>query len=290
MSSREGSLAAAAWAMLLWCAPPASAHPAWGIVVDEDGVVFFTDVTTNSVWRRAPDGQLSRLARGLHSHPLWFDRESGLLYGEHVWWNETEQSWGRYFWSLTRAGSVERVAAVPEHLQWVTDRHGGARYRPEGARVLRVDPDGGSDVVGGDPFAGLERPSGSVNSIALAPDGSLYVADSGYRRVWKLRPEAELERVRQTGWLWAPMGVTLTEEAMYVLEDRPNGPAMILSFWAGPRVIRVGSGGPEPLVVVAGEGRAALIAVAGLALLVIVAGIVGFRRWRRSRLIDPSRP
>jgi hypothetical protein len=277
---RQGLVPLPLCAALLAAPALARAHPAWGIVVNEAGTVFFTDVNTNSVWMRTSDGRLTRLARGVHSHPLWIDRESGWLYGEHVWWNQSGNRFDQHWWKLDPSGgTLERVSSLPEGLQWMVDSH-GTRYRADAGRVHRVSPEGEASVVGGDAGGGFTGAPVSVNSIAVAADNSLYMADPENRCVWLIRPGERARRVYTPERLWTPTGVAVSGTLVYVLEDRPNGPAVLLNYWEGPRLTRVAGGGAEVVVIVDESREELVLGAAGMVLLMTL-GVVGVRTWRR---------
>jgi hypothetical protein len=275
-------------AALLGASAGAYAHPAWGLVVNRAGTVFFTDVNTNSVWMRTSDGRLTRLARGIHSHPLWIDQAEGWLYGEHVWWNEHEKRFDHYWWKLDSGGRLEQVSSLPDGLQWAADSH-GTRYRADGARIQRVAANGEAGVVGDDSFGGLIRAPGHVNSVAVAPDRSLYVADSDNRCVWVIRPGEQARRVYTPERFWMPTGVAVSGTTLFVLEDRPNGPAVLLNYWAGPRLMRVTEGRAELVVVVDESREEVVVGVAGIILLTAL-GVAGVWKWRRRPRVPRKEP
>jgi len=95
--------------LILLAARSASAHPAWGILVDPQGRVVFSEVTTNSVWRVEKDGGLVRLVTGRHSHDLFQDGQ-GALHGEHVVYDQAR--WLRSTWRLDPSGRFE-TPSVP---------------------------------------------------------------------------------------------------------------------------------------------------------------------------------
>jgi len=71
-----------ALAVIAGFAVVAMAHPSFGIVVGQDGTVYFTDVLHHgrgTLWALRPDGRLDTLAKDLHAHSLAID-ENGLIY------------------------------------------------------------------------------------------------------------------------------------------------------------------------------------------------------------------
>src|SRR5262245_27905825 len=122
-------------AVALSLAPQVSAHPAWGIVVDSQKRIVFTDVGQNAVWRVEADGRLTRLASGVHSHDLWIDVADDTLYGEHVYYVETERRFDGFKWRLTRDGTLTRIAEIPEGVQVAIDRQ-GVVLRSDGLRMI----------------------------------------------------------------------------------------------------------------------------------------------------------
>ncbi|HEY6403257.1 MAG TPA: hypothetical protein VI479_17685, partial [Blastocatellia bacterium] len=230
-------------------APLAPAHPAWGIVVDSQKRIVFTDAGTNAIWRVETDGRLTRLASGVHSHDLWIDAADDTLYGEHVYWIEAEGRWDGYKWRLLRDGTLNRIAEIPEKVKDVIDRQGMA-LRSEDLRLVARHIDGETKIVGGDPFAGLPHKPDSIRGFTIADDGSVYVADSQYRVVWKVSAGGSPEPFYRSSYLWTPTGVAAEGNSIYVMEGRPDGPRAILSFLAEPRVIRI-RGGARPELVMA---------------------------------------
>ena len=45
-------------AQLALIADDTFAHPAWGIVIDKQGQIYFSDVVTDTVWKLSKDGRL----------------------------------------------------------------------------------------------------------------------------------------------------------------------------------------------------------------------------------------
>lgn len=83
------------------------AHPGIGIVMDNEGNVFYTDLI--HVWKISPDGTRTIAVKNVHTHELYLDA-NGDLYGEHEWYEgEATDKWGNYVWCLSKDGVLEKV-------------------------------------------------------------------------------------------------------------------------------------------------------------------------------------
>ncbi|MBX2828221.1 MAG: hypothetical protein KTR22_08665 [Flavobacteriaceae bacterium] len=82
------------------------AHPGIGIVMDEEGNVYYTDLV--HVWKITPDGTQSIAVEAGHTHNLYLDA-NGDLYGEHEWYEgEETDRWGNYVWCLSKDGVFDK--------------------------------------------------------------------------------------------------------------------------------------------------------------------------------------
>ena len=70
----------------------------------------------------------------------------------------------------------ESVLAQPDGTLWTSDGRGG---------VTRINPDGSQQFIGG--------MGGEPNGLAMAADGSLYVANIGTGTIQRLRPDGQVE-------------------------------------------------------------------------------------------------
>ena len=70
----------------------------------------------------------------------------------------------------------ESVLAQSDGTLWVSDGRGG---------VTRINPDGDQQFIGG--------MGGEPNGLAMAADGSIYIANIGTGAIQKLRPDGEVE-------------------------------------------------------------------------------------------------
>lgn len=279
--------------LILLAARPASAHPAWGIVVDPQGRVVFSEVTTNSIWRVEKDGELVRLVTGRHSHDLFQD-EHGALYGEHVIYDRGR--WLRSNWRLDPSGRFETPSALPsdvvraqrisENLAAVNARvwgPGGELYVTDGQAARRIDRDGRVTTLGGDPLAGVshgEHPR--LLGFAVTPTRTLLVADADHGVVREIAPGFDVVELFRSGPLWSPAGVTVAPDGdVYVLESRPENLLMLLERigpWA--RVRKWKGDGLETVAVAGGWGRTVVVGtVLTLAALILI--LLRQRAWRR---------
>ena len=65
------------------------AHPAWGIVVDENRNIYFADIAHHqrgAVWKLTAEGELKLLLRNFHAHNVSLDKEGRLVtsHGENT--------------------------------------------------------------------------------------------------------------------------------------------------------------------------------------------------------------
>jgi len=80
------------------------AHEGWGIVVDRQGQIYFSDIPTNTIWRITRDGILERVLNK-HSHTIVLG-EDGSIYG-------TQEHYA------AAVGSVWRIAPDGGYIAYV---------------------------------------------------------------------------------------------------------------------------------------------------------------------------
>lgn len=178
-------------AVIALCAFPsggASAHPAWGIVVDRNNQIYFSDLET--VWRIDARGKLTVFRAGVggrHTHDLNVD-EAGNLYGADNSYEPSTQKFFSAVWKMTPAGGFSYLLAPtddpPEGTSIWRDRDGNTyhatNYPERELLVLKRTPKGdvtalvGSSKVLRDYRQGVPY---SVGGMALGADGALYLAD-----------------------------------------------------------------------------------------------------------------
>lgn len=166
-------------------APQARAHPAWGIAVDRQGQVYFSDLEI--VWKIDAQGRLSVFRAGVggrHIHDLNTD-DAGNLYGAD---NSYEPATRRFFsalWKMTPTGGFSYLLAPtddpPAGTSIWRDREGNtyhaANHPGRELLVLKRTPGGNVNVLVGSGDAAREYRQGvpySVGGMALDAAGTLY--------------------------------------------------------------------------------------------------------------------
>lgn len=166
---------------------PASvlAHPAWGIAVDRQGQVYFSDLET--VWKIDAHGKLSVYragAGGRHVHDLNTD-EAGNLYGVD---NSYEPETERYFsgvWKITAAGVFSFLLPPtdnpPAGTSALKDRDSNTyhvtHYPESELLVLKRTPNGVVTALVGNRNAARDYRQGvpySAGGLTFGMEGSLY--------------------------------------------------------------------------------------------------------------------
>jgi dipeptidyl aminopeptidase/acylaminoacyl peptidase len=188
MDSRQimlgGSARTVFFLALIFSARIAAAHPGVGIVQDNRGNIYYTDL--KQVWRITPDGQKSVVVRNVHTHELVLDAQDN-LYGEHLWYEgERTDRWGHYVWRRSPDGRVEKIFGPRQGFLYDYRDFSFLRdaadnlyfFVAEGGktRIVRRSPDGIFTDIASTTF-------NNMRWKAAAPDGTLYVVD--FRGGWK---------------------------------------------------------------------------------------------------------
>jgi hypothetical protein len=176
----------------LCLARAAVAHPSWGIVVDGNNQVYFSDLET--VWKIDAKGKLSVFRAGVsgrHIHELAID-EDGNLYGADYSYEPATKSYINAIWKMTPAGSfnyiLEPTKELPRGMSILRDRVGNTYYVEQNNHLKRETllvkrtPDGRVSVLAGGAYGhadgqGAQAKFSSIVGMAFGPDGSLYLAD-----------------------------------------------------------------------------------------------------------------
>ena len=195
-----------------------------GVAVDDGGVIYVADTGNGRIRRIALDGTVSTVAG--RDHPLSspsaiaFDLEGTLLV--------TERDRGRIR-RLSPAGELSILVDEPDFTGGLAvDEEGTAFYAaadPPRSFIRSVDGDGIVSAVFSDPpgrYGGLL--STELPGIAVAPDGTLYVADLTYGRVVRISPDGaaaivvDRESMHRSG-NFRPAALLLTPDGDLLVAD-----------------------------------------------------------------------
>ncbi|NIR46782.1 MAG: hypothetical protein GWN99_20440 [Gemmatimonadetes bacterium] len=247
----------------------AAVHAGSGMAVDGAGRVYFNDTTRDIVYRIEADSSLTVVAEDVHTNVLSIGPDGSLIYPPGGYPD------GGYYFSIE----------APD----------GSTYATVYGMVVRVAEDGSRQRIAGDTVHGFrdgpvskalfDRPLG----LAIDSIGSIYVADHGNSRVRVITPDSMVKTVARAGWPWAPAGLTIAGERVYVLERLGKyGGLPILSRFFGfyldhPRVRAIAADGSVGVVARVPVARAVPYAVTFLMVVVLIALVSAGVRARKRR-------
>lgn len=168
-------------------------HPAWGIVVDRQRQIYFSDLVT--VWKIDAQGKLSVFRTGVggrHVHDLSIDTQDNVYGLDNSYVPETEKHL-RSIWKMSPAGKYNEIAALTEILpsgMSIWQDPGGNMFAVEPwnnerreSRIMKRTVDGKTSLFAGGNYGYLDGKKenakfGNVLDMAFAKDGSIYLTDS----------------------------------------------------------------------------------------------------------------
>ncbi len=174
--------------ILLGLPSSGQAHPGWGIAVDSEGSVYFTDIERLTIWKRLPDGTLQAAVTNVWTHHIFLDAQDNLYFERE----EYRGNVGPYnsFWKRNPAG--EQTLLIPPTLDRtifagenaVIDASGNI-YFPHRNRnsLIKRYPDGAQTVLAGDDTSGRQDGQGAearftqINAMTMGPEAAIYVTD-----------------------------------------------------------------------------------------------------------------
>ena len=176
------------------CAEDVAAHEGWGIVVDRQGQIYFSDIPTNTIWRLAPHGRLEAISTQ-HSHALALAPD-GSIYGTDEHHTQAIGS----VWRITPDGSFHIFRRLPPDLPlnlhpFIIDPAGNIYSTnsisfpdQRGQQILfKWTLDGQLIALAGGARGhrdgrGSDAQFANIDGMAWAADGSLYLTDGVYVR------------------------------------------------------------------------------------------------------------
>lgn len=188
--SRIFAIAVSLGTILIFPTINISAHPPWGIAVDDQGQVYVSDLET--IWKIDAQGRQSIVRAGVsgrHTHELTID-EGGNLYGEELSYESPTQRYTTAIWKMTPAGDFSYLLAPtsnpPKGTSIWRDRNGNtylAQWKSNSEQeffLLKRTPSGEVTTLIGSRKNGEEFHqvvSYNLGGMAFGTDGSLYLTD-----------------------------------------------------------------------------------------------------------------
>ena len=277
------------------------AHEGWGIVVDRQGQIYFTDIPTNTIWRITREGRLEAFLNK-HSHALVLG-DDGSIYGTH----EHHSGAAGSVWRIAPDGSVSDILTpnrdFPMNLHPFTiDREGNIYStnsisfpdQNDKTTLLKSKPNGDVTLLAGGvrgfkDGTGSEAQFSGIDGMAWGADGFLYVTDGVYVR-----------RVTTDGKVTTLGGGALTSQSfgedLMGLATSPTGGAFVADY-SGRRVFELKPDGNSRTVLETGWFWSPtgvtfvgedLYVLEHLRMPLVILGDVGIGPYARVRKISPD--
>jgi len=168
-----------------------TAHPGIGIVKDNKGNIYYTDL--GKVWKISLDGSKTVVVSGVHTHELYMDEHDN-LYGEHLWYNgETQNTWGHYDWCLKNTGElvkeIDPTEGFPSNYSFVRDSSGNIYWveRFTTSKIMKK-------TKSGEVMKLTEGKFGFIGWLTCTKNGSLYFTENN--KLHRLSPHGKSDSYR----------------------------------------------------------------------------------------------
>jgi hypothetical protein len=167
-------------------------HPAWGIVVDTNGQIYFSDLET--IYKIDSQGKLSIFRAGVsgrHVHDLSIDA-GGNIYGwENVYEPQTEKHL-RAFWKMSPKGEYTEIVSLTENPPLgisIWRDSGGNTYSVEPwnnekkeTKIIKRTTDGTTSVFAGGKYGYLDGQKEKaefnvITDMAFGKDNTIYLTN-----------------------------------------------------------------------------------------------------------------
>ena len=279
----------------------ALAHEGWGIVVDRQGQIYFSDIPTNTIWRITREGDLETVTRQ-HSHALVL-AEDGSIYGTQEHGAAVVGS----VWRIAPDGSFSNVFTPARDFtlnlhSFIIDRDGNIYStnsisfpnQSDKVMLMRSTLDGNITILAGgirgyrDGRGGEAQFSG-IDGMAWAADGSLYITDGVYvRRVTMDGVVTTLGRGALTSQSFGEdlMGLAVSPNgSVYVADYSQRRVIQLLEDGNTRTVVETGLIWSPTGIAIVGED---LYVLEHLRMPLVILGDVGIGAYARVRKVSPD--
>jgi hypothetical protein len=233
------------------------AHPAWGIVTNAAGDVYFSDLI--NVWRiDHRTGAVTLAHRGtedVHIHDISPDPVRGFTPGPPRGYSVVLDNHRRVETLIRKDGRVFAGGAYGfadgtgtrarfRNVIGMTAGPGGDLYVVDDNAVRRITPAGvvttiARNLAAPDTQARESLSFGGLFGLAVTPSRTVYAADLRNRRVLRIVPSGAVSVAVRADPPWTPTGVAVAGNGdIYVLEVGFRPP----STWIKPRVRKLSKG------------------------------------------------
>lgn len=170
-----------------------SAHPAWGIVVDRQGQIYFSDLEV--VWKIDSQGNLSVFREGVsgrHVHDITIDAEDN-IYGVDNAYNPQTEKFPRALWKMSPKGEFSYLVPMTNNLPIgisVWRDSDGNTYSVEPynnekkeTKIIKRTPGGRTSLFAGGKYGYLDGQKDKaefsvITDMAFGKDKAIYLTDT----------------------------------------------------------------------------------------------------------------
>ena len=276
------------------------------LIVGDDGNVY---VIKEGIWRITTQGNVTEVLRSADTpneigRPFAVDRQTNIYFTN----GDIQLKGKSQIYSRTPDGKISLLAGSDwghqdgKGPEAKFGRVNSAAWGPDGSlyvldeeqRIRKIERDGKVSTLAHSQEAcyaeGAEERFVRTMGLAVDAESNLYVANYWKRVVFKLSPQGIITTVLSPTWPWAPVGVAVSGNDLYVVErmGNPYGPSTVLQVstledrLGSPRIRKVSTDGTVvTLAVVKGDkGLAVIILPFGGAVVAVLAWRIR-RRGRR---------
>jgi sugar lactone lactonase YvrE len=167
----------------------ASAHPGSGIVVDQQGRVFFQDIVGGAIWKIDTQGNLTKYYDRLGGHWMALDSDGHFAHADLTLVRRITPN-GAKPTLLVADGGAPIVVHPDGNLYYGHTLLNGGKV---GRGLTRISPDGRQTLFSPELTQTLENTDDGVLGLAVGPNGSIYV--SSWDVVLKVNPDGRVSTV-----------------------------------------------------------------------------------------------